>query len=97
MSAFLLVAVCSLGLSTLSAAPVPLIIDTDLGFDVDDVGAVAVGNHLHDIGAANLLGVVHNTGFLFGIGGRLFSLIIHIPPPFYYSRYAPNYSQCHYV
>merc|ERR1719361_94823 len=52
-----------------SAAPIPLIIDTDLGFDVDDAGAVAVGNHLMDIGACDLLGVVHNTGFYYGIGG----------------------------
>eukprot|EP01084_Bolivina_argentea_P099401 178688_1 len=46
-----------------------LIIDTDLGFDVDDAGACAVGNHLADIGACELLGVVHNTGFYYGIGG----------------------------
>ena len=51
------------------AAPIPLIIDTDLGFDVDDAGAIAVGNHLMDIGACELVGVVHNTGFYYGIGG----------------------------
>ena len=33
-------------LSVSSSAPVPLIIDTDLGFDVDDVGALSVANHL---------------------------------------------------
>eukprot|EP01083_Nonionella_stella_P095305 267503_1 len=49
--------------------PVQLIIDTDLGLDVDDVGAIAVANHLQDIGACRLLGVVHNTGFYYGIGG----------------------------
>ena len=48
---------------------VQLIIDTDLGFDVDDAGAIAVGNHLADIGKCNLLGIVHNTGFYYGIGG----------------------------
>ncbi|KAL1504359.1 hypothetical protein AB1Y20_010765 [Prymnesium parvum] len=50
-------------------APVQLLIDTDLGFDVDDVGALAVAHHLQDIGACQLLAVVHNTGFFKGIGG----------------------------
>jgi len=50
-------------------APVQLIIDTDLGFDVDDVGAIAVANHLQDVGACKLLAVIHNTGFYKGIGG----------------------------
>lgn len=49
--------------------PVQLITDTDLGFDVDDVGAISVANHLQDIGACELLAVVHNTGFAKGIGG----------------------------
>lgn len=49
--------------------PVQLIIDTDLGFDVDDAGAIAVANHLQDIGACKLLAIVHNTGFAKGIGG----------------------------
>ena len=56
-------------LVVVSSAPVPLIIDTDLGFDVDDVGALSVANHLQDIGKAHILGVVHNTGFSIGIGG----------------------------
>ena len=51
------------------AEPVQLIIDTDLGFDVDDAGAVAVANHLQDIGACEILGIVHNTGFYYGICG----------------------------
>ena len=50
-------------------ALVELVIDTDLGFDVDDVGAVAVANHLADIGLCKIQGVVHNTGFVEGIGG----------------------------
>ena len=58
-----------LAVSAVTATPVQLIIDTDLGFDVDDAGAVAVGNHLQDIGACDLLGIVHNTGFYYGIGG----------------------------
>jgi len=48
---------------------VQLIIDTDLGFDVDDVGAISVANHLQDIGACKILAVIHNTGFHKGIGG----------------------------
>ena len=49
--------------------PVQLIVDTDLGFDVDDVGALAVANYLQDIGECEILGVIHNTGFFKGIGG----------------------------
>ena len=37
--------------SKAAASPVQLIIDTDLGFDVDDAGAIAIANHLQDIGA----------------------------------------------
>lgn len=49
--------------------PVQLIIDSDLGYGVDDIGALAVVNHLQDIGKCKLLGVLHNTGFYKGIGG----------------------------
>ena len=49
--------------------PVQLIVDTDLGFDVDDAGALAVANHLQDIGACELLAVIHDTGFYKGVGG----------------------------
>ena len=34
--------------------------DADLGFDVDDVGAIAIGNHLHDKGEV-LLSVLTST------------------------------------
>lgn len=51
-----------LALACLSAAPVQLIVDTDLGFDVDDVGALAVAHALADQGRVDLLGVVCNTG-----------------------------------
>ena len=34
-------------LATTTDAVAELIIDTDLGFDVDDAGAIAVANHLH--------------------------------------------------
>jgi len=44
------------------SAPVQLIIDTDLGFDVDDVGAVAIGHALANQGHVDILGIVCNTG-----------------------------------
>eukprot|EP00466_Bigelowiella_natans_P001910 jgi/Bigna1/140676/aug1.57_g15384 len=50
-------------------APVQLIVDTDLGFDVDDVGAIAVANYLQDLGKCEILAVIHCTGFYKGIGG----------------------------
>ena len=57
-------------LATLSAAsPVPLIIDTDMGFDVDDVGAVCMANELMILGEADILAIVHDTGYKKGIGG----------------------------
>ena len=55
-------------LAATTDAVVELIIDTDLGFDVDDAGAIAVANHLQDLGLCELRGVVHNTGFVEGIG-----------------------------
>lgn len=48
--------------------PVRLIIDTDMGFDVDDVGAVCVANALADRGEADIVAIVHDTGFSKGIG-----------------------------
>jgi len=44
------------------SAPVQLIIDTDLGFDVDDVGAIAIGHALANQGEADILAIVCNTG-----------------------------------
>ena len=52
-----------------AADPVPLIIDTDLGFDVDDFGAVCIANELMIRGEANILAIVHNTGYKLGIAG----------------------------
>ena len=63
---------CGLAVTALAlarAAPVPLIIDTDLGFDVDDVGAIAVANYLADRGECEILAITHNTAFYEGIGG----------------------------
>lgn len=45
-----------------TSLPVPLIIDTDMSFDVDDVLAVCVAHALADRGEARLLAMVHNTG-----------------------------------
>ena len=47
---------------------VKLIIDTDMGYDVDDVGAVCIANMLQDRGEAKILAIVHNTGFDLGVG-----------------------------
>jgi inosine-uridine nucleoside N-ribohydrolase len=58
----------ALGASIVSADPVKMIIDTDMGFDVDDVGAICVANALQDQGEVDILAVVHNTGFPIGIG-----------------------------
>lgn len=49
-------------------APVKLIIDTDMGFDVDDVAAVCAAHALHDMGEVDVVAIVHNTGFDKGIG-----------------------------
>ncbi len=42
--------------------PIPVIIDTDLDGDVDDVGAVALLNSFMVRGEARLLACIHNTG-----------------------------------
>jgi hypothetical protein len=41
--------------------PIPVIVDTDLDSDVDDVGAVALLNSFMDQGEVNLIGCVHDT------------------------------------
>eukprot|EP00928_Gymnodinium_smaydae_P053663 TRINITY_DN3759_c0_g3_i3.p1 TRINITY_DN3759_c0_g3~~TRINITY_DN3759_c0_g3_i3.p1 ORF type:complete len:560 (-),score=31.26 TRINITY_DN3759_c0_g3_i3:351-1985(-) len=48
--------------------PVRLIIDTDAGFDVDDVGAIAVANALQDNGECEIIAVGHTNGYKLGIG-----------------------------
>ena len=52
------------------SAPVQLqlIIDTDMAFDVDDVGAVCVAHALADLGEVDILAVVHDAGLFEGIG-----------------------------
>lgn len=51
------------------AARQRLIIDTDMGLDVDDVIAVCIANAMHKSGEVELLAVVHDTGFPIGVGG----------------------------
>ena len=59
--------------------PVPIIIDTDMSIDVDDVGALCVAHALEDRGEAKILAVVHGTGLAQGAGA--ISVINH-----YYGR-----------
>lgn len=51
-----------------SSEAVPLIIDTDMSTDVDDVLAIAVAHALVASGEAELVAVVHNTGLPTGVG-----------------------------
>lgn len=46
----------------MSADAVPIIYDTDMTGDVDDVGALAILNKLANLGEANMLAVVTNNG-----------------------------------
>ena len=48
-------------------AKVNLIIDTDAGFDVDDIGALAVAHNLAKQGKVDILATIHCTGFELGI------------------------------
>ena len=50
-----------------SVAQVNLIIDTDAGFDVDDIGALAIAHYYAKEGQANILATMHCTGFELGI------------------------------
>jgi hypothetical protein len=52
-----------------AAGAVPLIIDTDMSFDVDDVLAVCMAHAMHDNNEAKLLAVLHDSGYPHGIGG----------------------------
>jgi len=56
------------GASIVSADAVKMIIDTDMGFDVDDIGSICLANALMDQGEVDILAVVHDTGFIHGIG-----------------------------
>ena len=52
----------------ISYAQVPLIIDTDASFDVDDIVAICLAHALADLGETNILAIVHNAGIPEGIG-----------------------------
>jgi inosine-uridine nucleoside N-ribohydrolase len=58
---------------------VPIIIDTDMSIDVDDVGMLCAAHALQDNGEASILAVVHDTGAPAGAGA--ISVINH-----YYGR-----------
>jgi hypothetical protein len=59
---FLLAAVGALTGTPLRAGPVPIIFDTDMSTDIDDVGALAVLNKLTNLGEARMLACVTNNG-----------------------------------
>lgn len=44
----------------------PIIIDTDLFGDVDDIGALTIANVLQNCGLADLRGVIINTPSMYG-------------------------------
>ena len=46
--------------------PKPIIIDTDVFSDVDDIGAIAVANTLHSCGMVDLRAVIINTPSEYG-------------------------------
>lgn len=48
--------------------PVHLIIDTDMSFDVDDVGAVCIAHELARRGEARIEAIVHDSGLPLGAG-----------------------------
>ena len=50
------------------STPVPILIDTDMSIDVDDVGALCMAHALVDAGEATLLAVVHGTAHPKGVG-----------------------------
>ena len=51
-----------------TTSPVRLIIDTDAGFDVDDIGAITVANALEDLGEVEIIAISHTNGYTKGIG-----------------------------
>lgn len=49
-----------------SVQPQPILIDTDIMSDVDDVGAIIIANVLHNCGLADLRGIAINTHSKYG-------------------------------
>lgn len=62
LNALIVVLVLSFVTFHISAEPVKLIFDTDMGCDCDDAGALAVAHALADKGEAKLLGVMSERG-----------------------------------
>ena len=54
--------------SLVNSAGIPLIIDTDASFDVDDVVAVCMAHALMDRGEVDIKAIVHDAGIPEGIG-----------------------------
>ena len=52
--------------SNILMQPQAVLIDTDIMSDVDDVGAIAVANVLHNCGIADLRGIAINTHSKYG-------------------------------
>lgn len=52
----------------LHAAPVDLILDTDMAIDVDDAGTLGLLHALADNGEVNILAVMHSTGYRYTVG-----------------------------
>lgn len=69
MRAKLLLSLCALWAGALSAAPVPVIFDTDMNGDCDDAGALALLHALADRGEADIRAVVINVGDAQGCSG----------------------------
>lgn len=57
----------------------PIIIDTDLFSDVDDVGALTIANVLHNCGLADLRGVVINSPSHYGALGASVRIRLILP------------------
>jgi hypothetical protein len=51
---------------SIQLSPKPIIIDTDIFSDVDDIGAIAVANTLHNCGVVDLRAVIINTPSEYG-------------------------------
>jgi len=68
-----------LGKVLMSESAVPLIIDTDASFDVDDVVAICMAHALMDNGEVDIKAIVHDAGIPEGIGAM--SVLNH-----YYGR-----------
>lgn len=66
-----------------AALATPLIIDTDMSFDVDDVMAVCMAHALEDIGEVKILAIVHDAGYPKGVAAL--SVLSH----FYGHDYIP--------